>query len=141
MGGVVKKRVLAMGIFLAISLAGCCTWSSSSVTPPSSPQSPAASSRPTSTAAKPARTKADIVVTQNDIADRPYTNLGDITVQVRKTTLFHPDPTREQVNEKLRNEASKLGADAVVLVRYGTVGVSALSWGELEGKGRAVKFD
>lgn len=33
-----------------------------------------------------------------------------------------------------------MGADAVALVRYGDVGISMMSWGSLEGKGRAVKF-
>jgi hypothetical protein len=32
----------------------------------------------------------------------------------------------------LRKEAAKLGADAVVLVRYGSIGVSAFSWGSLD---------
>ena len=44
------------------------------------------------------------------------------------------------VNEKLREKASELGADAVILVRYGNGGMSLMSWGSLEGKGRAVKF-
>ena len=44
------------------------------------------------------------------------------------------------VREKLKEEAAKLNADAVVLIRYGTVGVSLWSWGSLEGRGRAVKF-
>ena len=32
------------------------------------------------------------------------------------------------------------GADAVIFVRYGTVGVSFMSWGSLNGKGRAIVF-
>lgn len=67
--------------------------------------------------------------------------LGDISVMVNKTTLFHPDPTREMVTEKLKEKASEMGADAVVLARYGKGGISLMSWGSLEGKGRAVKFD
>ena len=59
---------------------------------------------------------------------------------VNKTTIFNADPTPEMVNEKLREKAADMGADAVVLVRYGKGGISALSWGSLEGKGRAVKF-
>jgi uncharacterized protein YbjQ (UPF0145 family) len=41
----------------------------------------------------------------------------------------------------LRAEAAKLGADAVIQVRYGNVGVSLMSWGSLDGKGRAIVFD
>ena len=44
------------------------------------------------------------------------------------------------VNEKLREKASELGADAVILVRYGNGGMSLMSWGSLEGKGRAIKY-
>jgi len=54
--------------------------------------------------------------------------------------LFHADPTKEMVNKKLKEEAAKLGADAVTHVRYGTVGISMMSWGRLDGKGRAVQF-
>jgi hypothetical protein len=81
-----------------------------------------------------------IVVTEADITDRPYTSLGDISVTVNKTTLFHPDPTKELVAQKLREEAAGLGADAVVLVRYGTVGIGLFTWGSLDGRGRAVAF-
>ncbi|MFN9476004.1 hypothetical protein [Acidovorax sp.] len=71
---------------------------------------------------------------------RSKTSLGQITVKVNKTTAFHPAPTPELVNDRLRENAAAMGADAVVLVRYGDVGISMMSWGSLEGKGRAVKF-
>ena len=79
-------------------------------------------------------------MTEGDYPDRKYVSLGDVTVTVNKTTVFHAAPTRDMVNQKLKEEAAKLGADAVVFVRYGSVGVSALSYGSLEGKGRAIKF-
>ncbi|MEA3277081.1 MAG: hypothetical protein U9Q81_17705 [Pseudomonadota bacterium] len=82
----------------------------------------------------------EIIVTENDITERPYQALGEIDVTVNKTTIFHPDPTPALVDEKLREKAGEVGADAVVLVRYGTVGVSPMSWGSLNGKGRAVRF-
>ena len=40
----------------------------------------------------------------------------------------------------LKQAQTELGADAVILVRYGNGGMSLMSWGSLEGKGRAVKF-
>jgi uncharacterized protein YbjQ (UPF0145 family) len=55
-------------------------------------------------------------------------------------TIFNADPTREMVNQRLRNEAAKLGADAVIQVRYGTVLIGALSLGSLDGRGRAIVF-
>jgi uncharacterized protein YbjQ (UPF0145 family) len=82
----------------------------------------------------------DIVITETDISDRNYKVLGEIEVTVSKHTLFNRNPTQEDVNEELRKEAAEMGADAVILVRYGTVGVSLVSWGSLNGKGRAIVF-
>ncbi|WP_284412016.1 hypothetical protein [Acidovorax sp. SUPP3334] len=94
----------------------------------------------TATAATAKRAPTDITLTDGDVVDRRYQSLGDVTVTVNKTTLFHPEPTRELVNEKLREKGAELGADAVILVRYGNGGISMMSWGSLEGKGRAIKF-
>ncbi|MCP4308734.1 MAG: hypothetical protein GY788_28440 [bacterium] len=81
-----------------------------------------------------------IIVTEDDITDRPYRVLADLEVTVSKPGLLDSDPTPEMIDDALKEEAGKLGADAVVLVRYGTVGVGVWSWGELEGRGRAVQF-
>lgn len=114
----------------AVFAAGCATWSHTTVDNPS---------RPAAAAAVAPTPVAQIVVMEAD-SPRKYTSLGDITVTVNKTTAFHPAPTRELVNQALKEKAAEMGADAVVLVRYGTVGVSLMSWGSLEGKGRAVKY-
>jgi uncharacterized protein YbjQ (UPF0145 family) len=82
----------------------------------------------------------NITITSLDITNKKYEIIGDITATVNKTTVFHADPTRELVNAKLKEEAASLGADAVILVRYGKVGMGLMSWGSLEGKGRAIKF-
>lgn len=81
-----------------------------------------------------------ITVTELDITDRPYKVLGDITVTVNKTTVFSQTPTKSDVNDKLRQEAAGMGADAVIFARYGDAGISLMSWGAMEGRGRAVKF-
>jgi uncharacterized protein YbjQ (UPF0145 family) len=83
---------------------------------------------------------ADITVTEGDIKNRKYVSLGDISATVNKTTAFNKAPTKEDVNNALRQRAAKLGADAVILARYGEGGISLFSWGSLEGKGRAIKF-
>ena len=122
-----KKALLVSA--LALSLTGCATWSTSSV------------DSATADASAAAKTPIEkILITDNDVVDRSYKSLGDITVTVNKTTIFHPDPTPALVNQALREKAAELGADAVVLVRYGNVGISLMSWGSLEGKGRAIKF-
>ena len=82
-----------------------------------------------------------IQVLEGDVADRPYKSLGDVSVTVNKVSVFNADPTREMVNQRMRTEAAKLGADAVIQARYGTTGISALSWGSLDGKGRAIAYE
>lgn len=114
----------------ALLLSACGTYSTSSSTP--------AANAPT--AARAAKTPDQVIVTENDINDRPYTSLGDISVTVRKVTIFDSDPTKEKVNDALKEEAADMGADAVVLVRYGTVGIGLMSWGQMDGNGRAVVF-
>jgi uncharacterized protein YbjQ (UPF0145 family) len=63
-----------------------------------------------------------------------------VHVTVNKTTAFHADPTREQVNEALREKAAELGADAVTQVKYSDTHVGWMSWGSMDGDGRAIKF-
>ncbi len=113
-----------------VILSGCATWSTGSVE--RSDQQAAIATKGTD--------PAKIVLTEGDITDRKYVSLGDITVTVNKTTYLHSNPTKEQVNEKLKQEAAALGAEAVIFVRYGEVGTGLASWGSLQGKGRAIKF-
>jgi uncharacterized protein YbjQ (UPF0145 family) len=90
-------------------------------------------------AAKPTNA-ASVTVSEAD-SNRKYVSLGDISVSVNKTTVFNKDPTRDDVNQKLKENAAELGADAVILVRYGEGGMSLMSWGSLEGRGRAIKYN
>lgn len=122
-------KLLVGSIVASFLLSGCATWSQSQV------------SNPNTTAQEIKQVSPENVqLTEGDITNRPYISLGDLSVTVNKTTIFHPDPTKEMVDLKLKEEAAKLGADAVIYVRYGTVGISALSWGSLDGKGRAIQF-
>jgi len=133
-----------IGIVGLLGTACSGTWSGSEVTLKDQPAGETTASLPAETGKKvPVAVKQakDVLVTERDITDRKYRVLGDIDVTVNKTTIFHPDPTRELVNQKLQEEAAAIGADAVILVRYGTVGVSFFSWGSLDGKGRAVAFE
>lgn len=143
-----SMRQVAALVCALLLASGCATWSTSEVkSTEATAATPAPTDpRPTPTPAEPPKTglaptePAKVQLTESDILDRPYRTLGELSVTVSKTTIFHPDPTKEMVAERLREEAGKLGADAVVLVRYGTVGVSLMSWGSLDGKGRAVAF-
>jgi ABC-type Fe3+-hydroxamate transport system substrate-binding protein len=117
----------------ALALAACGTRSSSDVQPVGGGAAGAVTKLP-------AKAASDVIVTEDDITDRPYRALGDVEATVAKWTIFDSDPTPQKVAEELRRRAADMGADAVVLVRYGTVGVGAFTWGKLEGKGRAVVF-
>lgn len=114
----------------ALLLVGACAdgWSTSQVARTAEPR-------------REARPAAQIEIFEGDVTDRAYKSLGDVSVTVNKVTLFNADPTREMVNQRLRTEAAKLGADAVIQVRYGTVGIGLMSWGSLDGKGRAIAFE
>ena len=124
-------RYLPVGM-LAVLLVACGTRTSTSVEP--------VSGATPSTAKLASKPPSEVIVTENDITDRPYVSLGDISVTVSKWTIFDKDPTQTMVAAALQQKAAEMGADAVVLVRYGTVGIGAFSWGEMEGKGRAVAF-
>lgn len=128
---IVKPCLVCIAVLL---VASCGTRSSSTVTPVTGASSAPAVQSPL------AKTPDKVILTENDIADRPYRSLGDIEVTVRKWTIFDADPTKEKVAEALREKAAQMGADAVVLVRYGTVGIGAFSWGQMDGNGRAVAF-
>lgn len=129
-----KAHKVFFALFIAGSMSGCATWSTSSI------DNKDVSTQESSQSAISKKLPSQIYLTDKDVVDRPYKSLGDITATVNKTTIFHPNPTREMVNEKLQKEASELGADAVILIRYGDGGISLMSWGSLEGKGRAIKY-
>lgn len=123
-----KKIIVSLAV---VALSGCATWSTSSVD---------AQTADVKTAAVQPTSSANVTITDGDIVDKTYVSLGDVTVNVNKTTVFHPNPTPALVNEKLKEKAAELGADAVIFVRYGSGGISMMSWGSLEGKGRAVRY-
>ena len=125
------RKIILLSMLLMIS--ACSSWSTSNVDTVEGYQ---ASNISTSGL----NSLQDIVITETDMSDRNYTVAGDISVTVNKTFIFSKTPTRKMVNEKLRQEALKIGADAVILVRYGSVGIGMFSYGSLNGKGRAVVF-
>jgi len=68
---------------------------------------------------------------------RPYKVIGTITARVTAATLVSKTPTIEDVNFKLREEALKKGANAVINAQYER-GISFTSWKALTAKGTAV---
>ncbi len=125
------KKVWIALLLASLVLAGCASHRASSSV-----------DRVSTSSAAPTETKAlhEIIYTEEDITDQNYEVIADIEASVSKSTIFNSDPTQGQVKRELLEQAQELGADAVILVRYGSVGVSAFSWGSLEGNGRAVRF-
>jgi hypothetical protein len=68
---------------------------------------------------------------------RPYETLGPLRARVTAATIFSKTPTVEDVNLKLREEAVRLGANAVINVTYSR-GVSATSWKAMTADGTGV---
>lgn len=79
---------------------------------------------------------ADITIVAGDLVG-PYQVLGPIRVRVTAKTLFSKDRTTEEADVKLRAEAVRRGANAVINVTYDR-GISATSWKALTARGVAV---
>lgn len=75
-----------------------------------------------------------------DITDRPYASLGEVSANMTKLNPWGEEPTQEKVEAKLKEEAVKKGADALIYVRYTKLGASWNRLSGIEGKAQAVKF-
>jgi uncharacterized protein YbjQ (UPF0145 family) len=80
------------------------------------------------------------IVTEGDISDRPYAELGSVTAKAGKLTWVSRNPDWTDIDRKLREKARQMGADAVVRVRYVPTGASLMSWGGIKGEGVAIRF-
>jgi hypothetical protein len=78
----------------------------------------------------------DIAVHSGGI-DEPYRRLKEITVKVSKGSIMSKSPTIEDANFKLQEEAAKLGANAIINVKYSR-GMSLWSYEVLTAVGLAV---
>ena len=104
-----------------------------------------ASAQP-SLAKKPQRTfvvvneEVGVPVFPHDITDRPYEVVGEVKAGVRKATIFSKEASQGKIYRELWERAEKLGADAVINATYGDSHVTALSWGQTNAKGTAIRF-
>jgi hypothetical protein len=71
---------------------------------------------------------------------KSFKRLGAVQARVTAATVFSKTPTIEDVNFKLQEAASKMGANGVINVTYER-GVSATSWKALTARGEAVVFE
>ena len=63
-----------------------------------------------------------------------------IEVSIKKLTLFHSDPTKDQANAELEKRAVALGCDAVTNVQYQS-GIGLTTWGYIDAQGNCAKFE
>jgi Putative heavy-metal-binding len=78
----------------------------------------------------------DVEVHVGDL-DRPYRMIDTVKATVKAPTLFHNAPSLDSVNSRLREQALKMGANAVINVTYKR-GISLTSWKALTATGTAV---
>lgn len=113
-------------IIIVIGLNGCGAYrTDSGITPPS---------------AETKTVKTSILVTKNSLDDKNCTVIQNIEATVKKLTLFHADPTKEQVDFVLAEKGKKLGANVVKNVKYES-GIGMTTWGYIDGEGEAAKCD
>ena len=90
---------------------------------------PAAATKPVTT----------VLISEDALPKRKFKEIGPIEVSVKKFTIFHKDPTKEQANEALTEKAREIGADAVIKVVYKS-GIGFTTWGYIDANGMGVKL-
>jgi uncharacterized protein YbjQ (UPF0145 family) len=81
-----------------------------------------------------------VPVFPHDITDRPYVVIGEVKAKVRKATVFSKSSSQKKIYKELWERARKKGADAVINATYGDAHISAMSWGQTNAKGTAIRF-
>ncbi len=79
------------------------------------------------------------IMSNDSLQDRKHVALCSVSANVKKLTLFHKNPTKEQVDIILAEKAKRLGADAIVNVTY-KLKTGLSSWGILNASGTAIRF-
>lgn len=80
-----------------------------------------------------------VLISEDSLPGRKYQVLGPVEVSVKKLTVFHKDPTKEQANATLAEKARAIGANAVINTTY-TSGIGLTTWGYLDASGTGVRL-
>lgn len=94
----------------------------------------------TSAAAVPLRDAANIAVSCAPADDRRHIALGKVSGSATALNLVSSNPTRADVDEALRMQAARLGANAVVAVTYRFERTGLNPRGRLLAEGSAVRY-
>lgn len=87
-----------------------------------------------------AASAAQVELTEGSMNGRRIVRLGPVSAKTHQKSLFPKVSPREQVQEALRAEAFKLGADAVIEVKYDMNNAAFSTKGNIA-SGIAVKFE
>jgi len=96
--------------------------------------------QPISNVSQKTKNAGDIIISETKITGHHYRVVGDIEAYGRSVNLLSSNPTREDVNEALRAEATKQGADGVIHVKYQIEGAGLASRAIMKAHGQAVVF-
>lgn len=124
--GMIQKSGLLLVLIMAAMTSGCASYRTTSNI--SSESVPAASA------------STNVIISEDSLPNRKYKEIGPIEVSVKKLTIFHKDPSKEQANEALVEKARAIGADAVISVTY-KGGIGFTTWGYMDAKGTGVKLN
>ncbi len=83
---------------------------------------------------------AQVELTESSMQGRRYVRLGPVNAKAHQTSMFPKKPAREQVQDELKTAAFKMGADAVIEVKYDMVNAMFSKKGN-SASGIAVKFE
>ena len=111
-------------VFLLLFFTGCSYRSDSGITPPS-PE---------------IYVKPAIKITTSPMEHKNCKTIDSIHAVVKKLTLGHTNPTRNQVDYILAEKGKKIGANVVRNTHYNS-GIGFTTWGYIEAFGDASKCD
>ena len=81
----------------------------------------------------------DVRIIHGDYEEALYQRLGQIRVRLYRINPLVP-PSEEDLDWALRGEAAKLGADAVIFVKYGKRTFAEAEWISLDATGTAIRL-
>lgn len=138
------KLPLLCTLIAGSMMTGCASYRIDSNIPSEEPAGTSTStSAPIRAAENAAQKKAArnrVIISEDSLPGKKYKEIGLIEVSVKKLTVFHKDPTKEQANEALQEKAVAIGADAVVNVTYKS-GIGFTTWGYMDAEGTGVRFE
>lgn len=86
------------------------------------------------------KSNKEVLIVEDSLPNRKYKEIGPIEVSIKKLTIFHKDPTKEQANQALSEKAQLIGADAIINATYKS-GLGFTTWGYMDAAGTGVKLN